>query len=41
MGKMDKTPTYADAIVWADKTMIEKIRNWVTERYDLDFIPRK
>ena len=36
--KMDKTPTYADAIVWADKTMIEKIRNWVTERYDLDFM---
>ena len=23
---------------WADKTMIEKIRNWVTERYDLDFM---
>lgn len=24
--------------VWADKTMIEKIRIWVTERYDLDFM---
>ena len=22
--KMEKTPTYADAIAWADKTMIEK-----------------
>ena len=24
--KMGKTPTYADAIAWADKTMIEKLR---------------
>lgn len=23
---------------WADKTMIEKIRIWITERYDLDFM---
>lgn len=26
------------AMEWADKTMIEKIRLWVTERYDLDFM---
>ena len=33
--KMDKTPTYADAIVWADKTMIEKAIQWLFENvYD-------
>ena len=26
--KMEKTPTYADAIAWADKTMIEKVCDW-------------
>ena len=26
--KMEKTPTYADAIAWADKTMIEKAWDW-------------
>lgn len=35
--KMGKTPTYADAIAWADKTMIEKLRNklqeYVCDRY--------
>lgn len=25
-------------VKYADKTMIEKIRIWVTERYDLDFM---
>lgn len=34
--KMDKTPTYADAIVWADKTMIEKACKWLKE-YGDDF----
>ena len=29
--KMDKAPTYADAIVWADKTMIEKVEQWLNE----------
>ena len=28
--KMEKTPTYADAIAWADKTMIEKVEQWLT-----------
>ena len=27
--KMGKTPTYADAIAWADKTMIEKACEWL------------
>ena len=27
--KMEKTPTYADAIAWADKTMIEKACDWM------------
>jgi hypothetical protein len=26
------------AMEWADKTMIEKARQWITERYDLDFM---
>lgn len=26
--KMEKTPTYADAIAWADKTMIDKAWDW-------------
>ena len=30
--KMDKTPTYADAIVWADKTMIEKACQWMKKQ---------
>ena len=29
--------TFVVAAQWADKTMIEKIRIWVTERYDLDY----
>ena len=29
--KMEKTPTYADAIAWADKTMIEKACNWLMQ----------
>ena len=29
---------FIEGAKWADKTMIEKIRNWVTERYDLDFM---
>lgn len=29
--KMEKTPTYADAIAWADKTMIEKVEQWLTK----------
>lgn len=29
--KMGKTPTYADAIAWADKTMIEKACEWIIE----------
>ena len=33
--KMGKTPTYADAIAWADKTMIEKACQWLFENvYD-------
>lgn len=27
--KMEKTPTYADAIAWADKTMIDKACEWL------------
>lgn len=30
--KMEKTPTFADAIAWADKTMIEKACDWL-DRY--------
>ena len=30
--------TFVVAAQWADKTMIEKIRIWVTERYDLDYM---
>jgi hypothetical protein len=29
---------FIEGAKWADKTMIEKIRNWVTERYDIDFM---
>lgn len=29
--KMEKAPTYADAIAWADKTMIEKVEQWLTK----------
>lgn len=29
--KMDKEPTYADAIEWADRTMIEKAIKWMEE----------
>ena len=33
--KMEKIPTYADAIAWADKTMIEKATQWLFENvYD-------
>ena len=31
--KMEKTPTYADAIAWADKTMIDKACEWLKEHY--------
>lgn len=31
--KMDKEPTYADAIKWADKTMIEKACEWLYVYY--------
>ena len=31
--KMGKTPTYADAIAWADKTMIEKACKWLYVYY--------
>ena len=31
--KMGKTPTYADAIAWADKTMIEKACEWLYVYY--------
>ena len=27
--KMGKHPTFADAIAWADKTMIEKAAHWL------------
>ena len=30
--------SFKEAVEWADKTMIEKIRIWVTERYDLDYM---
>ena len=33
--KMGKTPTYADAIAWADKTMIDKLRE-LERVYDLE-----
>ena len=36
--KGDKVSTFVVAAQWADKTMIEKIRIWVTERYDLDYM---
>lgn len=33
--KMNKTPTFADAIEWADKTMVEKATQWLFENvYD-------
>lgn len=31
--KMDKEPTYADAIEWADKTMIDKACEWLYVYY--------
>ena len=31
--KMEKTPTYADAIAWADKTMIEKACEWLINNW--------
>ena len=39
--KMEKTPTYADAIAWADKTMIERLSElkYGYEK-DLDAEPR-
>ena len=39
--KMEKTPTYADAIAWADKTMIEKLHELKSGyESDLDAEPR-
>ena len=39
--KMGKTPTYADAIAWANKTMIEKLRELQCGyENDLDAEPR-
>ena len=39
--KMEKTPTYADAIAWADKTMIERLRELKSGyEKDLDAEPR-
>ena len=35
--KMEKTPTYADAIAWADKTMIDKACQWITEHIDIPY----
>ena len=42
-----KAPTYADAIEWADKTMIEKACEWLLHQeemigisFDSDFIER-
>ena len=34
----DVADAFEKGAYWADKTMIEKIRIWVTERYDLDFM---
>ena len=34
----DIADAFEEGAEWADKTMIEKIRIWVTERYDLDFM---
>ena len=31
--KMEKTPTYADAIAWADKTMIDKMVAWLKNNW--------
>lgn len=31
--KMEKTPTYADAIAWADKTMIDKMVTWLENNW--------
>ena len=36
--KGDEVSTFVVAAQWAEKTMIEKIRIWITERYDLDFM---
>lgn len=35
--KMDKEPTYADAIEWADKTMIDKACEWIKEHIDIPY----
>lgn len=34
----DIADAFEKGAYWADKTMIEKIRIWVTERYDLDYM---
>ena len=34
----DEREAFIEGAEWADKTMIEKIRIWVTERYDLDYM---
>ena len=35
--KMEGAPTYADAIAWADRTMIEKACEWLKdELYDVE-----
>ena len=31
--KMEKTPTYADAIAWADRTMIDKAVEWLKNNW--------
>ena len=39
--KMDKEPTYADAIAWADKTMIDRLRELKRDyELELDAEPR-
>ena len=35
--KMDKEPTFADAIEWADKTMIDKACEWIIEHIDIPY----
>lgn len=39
--KMEKTPTYADAIAWADKTRIEKARQWFNLHFRQVGTPRE
>ena len=31
--KMEGLPTYADAIAWADRTMIERVLNFIFEHF--------